>query len=125
MYLIQNDYPTGDRPTMYIGSKQFYSHTTKRLPGRKNRKHTVKESDLQSYYGSCDELTADIERFGVDCFSREILMICNSKFELHYHEAKTQFDHEVLLKPDVYYNRNILRTLFTPRRKLTIPESGV
>ena len=93
----------------------IYSYTSKKVHGRKNRKHTVKDSDWKTYYGSCKALTADIELYGKDLFTREVLRICYNRFELTYYEAKYQFDLDVLLKPDQYYNGNILRAVFTPK----------
>jgi hypothetical protein len=114
VYVIErhNDSPG---PRLYIGSKRFHSTTSKKLAGKKNRKRTTKESDWQTYWSSSTHLHADIEQYGIDSFTREIERVCYSLFELHYYESKLQFDRDVLLKPDEYYNRNILRQLFTPR----------
>ena len=99
IYLI-----TGPDGRKYIGKKTFWFERTRPpLKGRKNKRHYKVESDWKDYYGSSPELLEDVERLGKDKFRREILMLCNSKWELSYYEAKMQFDKEVLFD-DGYYN---------------------
>lgn len=89
----------------YIGKKTLISK--RKLPPLKgkNRKRTkIFESDWQDYFGSSEEVKQLVEAFGRNRFKREILRLCKSKGELNYWEAKTQFDLDVLLKPDIYYN---------------------
>lgn len=88
----------------YIGKKQMLT-TLKRRPlkGKKNKRHSVVETDWKEYTSSCNELNADIEKHGKDNFLFEIIRFCCSKSELAYYEAKEQFDKEVLLRDD-YYN---------------------
>lgn len=88
----------------YIGKKQMLT-TLKRPPlkGKKNKRHSIKETDWRSYCGSCNELLKDIEELGKDKFVFNITRFCNSKWELSYFEAKEQFEKDVLLT-DVYYN---------------------
>ena len=73
------------------------------LKGRKNKRRSTKESDWKTYWGSSDHLNADVEEFGEENFTREILHYCQSRGMLSYLEAKEQFDREVLLT-DEYYN---------------------
>ena len=76
VYLITNT--TNNR--RYIGKKlgQF-KKTRPPLKGRKNKRRTTVESDWRDYYGSSDNLTADIELLGKENFKREILFYCYSK----------------------------------------------
>ena len=76
--------------------------------GKKKRKKIREkiDSDWQTYYGSSNELTADIEALGKSCFKREILFYCYSKAECSYVEAREQFRHKVL-ESDEYYNGQI------------------
>jgi hypothetical protein len=86
----------------YIGKKLFWRK--KILPvtkSRKRRKHTVVESDWQTYHGSSETVKLLLIE-GVE-FHREILRLCKSKGECSYYEAKVQFDRDVLLS-DEYYN---------------------
>ena len=76
------------------------------LKAEKNKRRTTVESDWQDYYGSSDELTADIEKIGKEKFKREILYYCYSKGECNYIEAREQFRHRVL-ESDEWYNGHI------------------
>jgi hypothetical protein len=109
VYLITN-LTTGRR---YIGKKLAkFSRTTYKVVKLKNgtkRKKKIRskiDSDWQSYYGSNAELNADVEKLGVDNFTREILYYCSSKAECSYIEAREQFRHQVL-ESDDYYNGQI------------------
>ena len=109
VYLITNK-QSGRR---YIGKKLAkFSRTTYRMVKLKNGKKKRKkirgkiESDWQTYYGSNTELNTDVEKLGVDNFTREILYYCSSKAECSYIEAREQFRHRVL-ESDDYYNGQI------------------
>jgi hypothetical protein len=109
VYLITNKV-TGRK---YIGKKLAkFSKTTyktvKLKNGNKKRKKIKSkiDSDWQEYYGSNIELNADVEKLGVDNFTREILYYCKSKAECSYIEAREQFRHKVL-ESDDYYNGHI------------------
>ena len=81
-------------------------HTQKN--GKKVRKKIKSkiDSDWQTYYGSSNALTTDIETLGTENFTREILFYCNSKAECSYIEAREQFTRKVL-ESDDYYNGHI------------------
>lgn len=101
----------------YVGKKSLWSHRTKKVVGRKNRKHTIKESDWRTYFGSNEFLLEDVETLGEDCFTREILDWYYTKKDLTYGEVEQQFKRDVLRAklPDgcpAYYNRNILGKFF-------------
>jgi nicotinic acid phosphoribosyltransferase len=109
VYLITNI--TNNRK--YIGKKLAkFSKTTYRVVKQKNgikkkkRIRTKIDSDWQEYYGSSPELSKDVELFGKDNFTREILHFCKSKSACSYLEAKEQFDRKVLESLD-YYNGHI------------------
>jgi hypothetical protein len=89
----------------YIGKKNFYFSRTKTVKGKKKR--TKVESDWRDYYGSNKELIADVALYGKENFKREILMLCKSKGEFAYYEAKMQFDNKVL-ETEEYYNSWIM-----------------
>ena len=89
----------------YVGKKRFWSKVSKPpLKGRKRRRRSVKESDWQDYYGSSEEVKTLVEDSGRDRFERRILRLCKTLGEMSYYEAKLQFENDVLLKPDKYYN---------------------
>ena len=109
VYLITNN-TTGRK---YIGKKLAkFSKTTYKVVKQKNgikKRKKIRskiESDWQLYYGSNDQLNADIEKLGIENFTREILYYCRSKAECSYVEAREQFNHRVL-ESDSYYNGQI------------------
>lgn len=90
----------------YIGKKLFQFKRTKQVKGKKKGYYI--ESDWKTYYGSNDELNEDVKNLGSDNFKREILRLCVNKGELSYYEAKYQFEKDVLLYPEKYYNSWIM-----------------
>ena len=96
-----------DTGKKYIGKKNFWRPKT--LPITKTRKRRVRtrtESDWREYFGSSNELQSLVESRGSDKFKREILILCKTKGEMSYHEAKLQFERDVLLS-DEYFNEFI------------------
>jgi len=88
----------------YIGKKLAkFKKTRPPLKGKKNRRREKVESDWQQYWGSSDQLQADVKQLGEENFSREILYFCASRGLMSYLEAKEQFDRQVLFT-DEYYN---------------------
>ena len=103
VYLITNT--TNDRK--YIGKKLTqFKRSKKPLKGRTNKRRYTVESDWKDYYGSSDELSADVQLLGKDKFTREIMFWCSSKSELSYIEAREQFTHKVL-ESKQWYNGHI------------------
>ena len=94
-----------DTDKKYIGKKNFWKPKT--LPITKTRKRRVRtriESDWKQYYGSSNEVCRLVEERGTEKFKREIVKLCKTKGEMSYHEAKMQFDNDVLLREDYYNN---------------------
>jgi hypothetical protein len=97
----------------YIGKKlaKFSKTTYKTIKlknGNKKRKKIRSKinSDWQLYWGSNEQLKADVAQLGSDKFIREILYYCTSKAACSYLEAKEQFTRRVL-ETDEYYNNII------------------
>ena len=91
----------------YIGKKLAkFKRSRKPLKGRVNKRRYTVESDWKDYFGSSDQLLADVEQLGKDKFKREILFYCKSKGECNYIEAREQFSRKVL-ESDEYYNGHI------------------
>lgn len=96
-----------DTGKKYIGKKFFWKPKT--LPKTKSRKKRIKtrvESDWKDYYGSNKNVQELVESKGKDKYKREILILCKTKGECSYYEAKYQFKYDVLLS-DEYYNELI------------------
>lgn len=98
----------------YIGKKNFYSTTKKRmgkravaqLQDKRSKRYTIqKKLSYLDYYSSNAELKA-AHKAGID-IRRYIIKICFSKTELTYYETKYQFIREVL-ESDEFLNGNIL-----------------
>lgn len=105
MYVITNK-TTGRR---YVGKKILQRRVTKKpLKGKTRKRRSIVASDWMTYWGSSNELLDDIRELGRDSFSREIVMLCSSRGESNYHEARIQFMEDVLLHPESWYNTAIM-----------------
>ena len=95
----------------YIGRKYF---TSRRKPrSGKSKRRVTSESDWKRYYGSSDELKADVKRLGKEKFRREIISLHKTLGKVNYEETKQLFLHNVLTEAlddgtPAYYNSNIL-----------------
>jgi hypothetical protein len=98
----------------YIGKKNFYSTTKKKLgvkalanmEDKRARKYTIQvKTNYQNYFSS-NKVLQDAHKNGVP-IKRFMVRICFSKTELTYYETKYQFTREVLEKEE-YLNANIL-----------------
>ena len=92
----------------YIGKKHFWSK--RKVKGSTRRK--TFESDWKSYYGSCEELKADVKELGKEFFKREILYICMHKKSMSYFETYEQFTRNVIMSEE-YYNTNVEGKFFS------------
>ena len=93
----------------YIGRKYFWSF--RKPPGKKRK--VKSESDWKKYYGSSDELKADVKLYGKQNFRREILSLHTTKGQCNYEETRQLFINNVLTEATEddtprYYNSNIL-----------------
>ena len=100
VYIITN-LTNGKR---YIGKKLLTKTRSKAIKGKVRKKKIVTESDWKNYFGSNEILKKDVEVLGQDNFKREIIQFCKSRGTANYFEAKLQMIHEVLEKPDEFYN---------------------
>jgi len=98
----------------YIGRKYFWQKRKPRNTAATTRRRRVtSESNWQNYYGSSDELKADVKKYGRDAFTREILSLHGTPGRVNYEETRQLFLHDVLTKAltdgtPAYYNSNIL-----------------
>lgn len=86
----------------YIGKKFFWSVRRKQV--KKVRRRVTTESDWKTYWSSSDEVQADVQRLGVENFTREIIHLCPNKGTANYLEAKEQFTRSVLENKNLWYN---------------------
>ena len=102
----------------YIGKKQFYSKTTKKL-GKKaleartdkrlsKKQTTIKESNWKTYKSSNAILKTKKE----EQLTKTIIAFATNLRQLTYLEVKAQFVFEVL-ESDKWYNQNILGRFFS------------
>jgi hypothetical protein len=93
----------------YIGRKYFWSF--RKPPGKSRRVRS--ESDWRKYYGSSDEIRADVRLYGKPAFQRHIISLHTTKGQTNYEETRQLFINNVLTEAmndgtPAYYNSNIL-----------------
>tara|TARA_B100000902_G_scaffold365356_1_gene386254 strand:+ start:978 stop:1457 length:480 start_codon:yes stop_codon:yes gene_type:complete len=98
----------------YIGRKYFWQKRKPRATaGTTRRRRVTSESNWKNYYGSSDELKADVKKYGRESFTREILSLHTTAGRVNYEETRQLFLHDVLTKSltdgtPAFYNSNIL-----------------
>lgn len=108
VYLIEN--LTNNRK--YIGKKTFWERRKDQKTGRRKKK----ESNWQSYCGSCDELIEDYKQLGSVNFKKTILYLCPHKKSMSYFETLEQFKRDVIMRED-YYNTNVEGKFFSSEKE--------
>lgn len=108
VYLIEN--LTNNKK--YIGKKCFWERRKDRKTGRRKKK----ESNWQSYCGSCDELIEDYKQLGSVNFKKTILYLCPHKKSMSYFETLEQFKRDVIMRED-YYNTNVEGKFFSSEKE--------
>lgn len=106
----------------YIGRKYFWSR--KSLPplkGKTRKRHVKYPSNWKQYWSSSKIVAAEIQKYGKENFTREIISIHPDKRETNYHEIALQFHLNVLEERNeagerIYLNENIIR-IFYPSKK--------
>lgn len=94
----------------YIGRKLLTKAGVKKKINlseiKRQKKPARTSSNWKNYYGSCEDLTADLKLIGKEYFKREIIQFAYTQATLNYLEAKYQFLYGVLETND-FYNANI------------------
>ncbi len=89
---------------IYIGQKKFWAGS-KPPSGYKTKK--PKESAWKSYWSSCNELNAELLKFGTKNFKREIIKCYANKWDMSYNELLLQLQYDVLSPHTNTYNSYI------------------
>jgi hypothetical protein len=106
VYLIRNHHPDAlNGKHLYLGQKKLLKRRkTKRKTksGTYVNKISYVDNDVGKYWGSSKELLNDIEKYGIEHFSREVIEVCYSKFHMSYSESEWQFKCKVLFDKRFY-----------------------
>lgn len=103
VYLIRNNHPDSKKK-YYIGQKKLLKKVKRKpLKGKTRNRISYVDNDVEKYWGSSKELLADIEKYGIEHFSREVIEVCNSKFHMTYSELIWQIKCNALMDQR-YYN---------------------
>lgn len=104
VYVIERLNALPGEKRYYVGKKQFWSDVKlKPLKGKTRNRRVRKSSDWQKYFGSSNDLKAELAQHGPENFKRTILHYCESKWTMSYMETLEQFRHGVLFD-DEYHN---------------------
>ena len=90
----------------YIGQKKFWVGRANKPPVAYKNKQ-LKESDWKDYWGSNAELQADVKKLGKKAFARQIIQLCDSKFDMSLTELIYQVAHRVWEPESNTYNNYI------------------
>ena len=102
----------------YIGKKNFFSNNRVKkgkralaaMEDKRASKYKIVRKPAYENYFSSNVVLKDCHKKGIE-IKRMILLICNSKRELTYQEAKYMFKLEVL-ENEKYLNNNILSKFY-------------
>ena len=110
IYLIRNNHPDvikNNGKRYYIGKKKMLKKVKRKpLKGKTRNRISYVDNGVDKYWGSSKELLLDIEQYGIEHFSREVIEICYSKFEMTWMELKWQMACNVLFD-NTFYNQII------------------
>lgn len=102
----------------YVGKKLLWSkRTLPPLKGKTRKRVVIKPSDWMKYWGSSKVVLAEIEKYGIENFTREIIGLYPDKREANFAELRYQIMHNVLDAVDekgerIWYNENIDRIYY-------------
>ena len=126
VYIIKNNHPDvidTNNKRYYIGCKQCLKRVKKKpLKGKTRNRIQFKDNDVDAYWGSSKELLLDIEKYGIENFTREVIELCDSKFHMKYAELNWQLMTNALLD-NKFYNGIINIRLVGPKNFVDKPRS--
>lgn len=102
VYIIYNNHPNSSKK-YYIGCKKMLKRIKRKpLKGKKRARIAFVDNNVENYWGSSEELKKDIETYGVDFFSKEVLHLCENQWEMKFLEMLEQIKHNVLFDNSAY-----------------------
>jgi hypothetical protein len=127
VYIIKNNHPDvikNNSKRYYIGKKQCMKRVKKKpLKGKTRNRIQFKDNDVEKYWGSSKELLQDIEKYGIEYFTREVIETCDSKFHMTYSELYWQILSNALMD-DRFYNGILnVRIAIVPKNYIDKPRS--
>jgi hypothetical protein len=104
IYLIRNHHPDATQK-FYIGTKQLLKRLKRKpLKGKTRNRIDYVDNGVEKYWGSSKKLLDDIEKFGIEHFTREVIETCGSKFHCKFSELDWQMKCGVLFDERFYNN---------------------
>lgn len=114
VYIIKNNHPDSVKK-YYIGCKQCHKRVKRKpLKGKTRNRIQYKDNEVEKYWGSSRELLQDIEKYGIEYFTKEVIQLCDSKFDMKYSELQYQLMTNSLLD-EIFYNGIISVRLRSPK----------
>lgn len=87
----------------YIGCKQCKKKIRRKpLKGKKRHRIDYVDNNVENYWGSSNELHDDIAKYGDQYYTRTVLHLCESKWEMTFMEMVEQMRHNVLFDKRSY-----------------------
>jgi hypothetical protein len=102
VYIINNNHPDSDKK-YYIGCKKLLKRVKKKpLKGKKRARISYVDNNVDSYWGSSEELKVDMEKYGIDFFTKKVLHLCENQWEMKFLEMYEQMKANVLFDTSSY-----------------------
>jgi hypothetical protein len=102
VYIINNNHPDSEKK-YYIGCKKLLKRVKKKpLKGKKRARISYVDNNVDSYWGSSEELKADMEKYGIDFFTKKVLHLCENQWEMKFLEMYEQMKANVLFDTSSY-----------------------
>ena len=102
VYLIRNNHPDSIKKYYWGQKKLLKKIKRKPLKGKSRNRISYVDNDVEKYWGSSKELLNDIEKYGIEYFSREVIEVCYSKFHMSWAEMVWQVKCGVLFDKRSY-----------------------
>ena len=120
VYIIKNNHPDSKK-TYYIGKKQLLKRVKRKpLKNKKRNRISYIDNNVQEYWGSSKELLNDIEKYGIEHFSRKVIELCHSKFHMSFAELEWQMKMGVLFDERSYNSIINVRLGVVPKNYVDI-----